>query len=317
MEAVPIPDLRTMGSRPGRRPSPDLLDTLYICQQRQDWYRDYARSNSEPSLGFVGSTRATADIEQTAGEMRAALGFDLAARRDMRTWQEALRRFVEQAEDLGVLVMISGIVGSNTHRGLDPEEFRGFALSDPLAPLVFINGKDTRSAQMFTLAHELAHIWVGESALSDASAGTLPDATVEQWCNRVAAELLVPLSGLVAELRFDAAVEAEVARLARVFKVSTLVVIRRLHDAGRLEQQEMWRLYRAELERLRSRGRTSSSGGGNYYLSQRARVGRRFARAVCASTWEGRSSFTEAFRLLSVRKMETFRKLGETVGVGS
>lgn len=315
VESVPIPDMRTMGSRRPGRPTPDLLDTIYLCQQRQDWYRDFARASGEPPLDFVGSARTTDDPEQVAGVMRTALGFDVEGRQEARTWEEALRVFVEQAEATGVLVMISGIVGANSHRALDPEEFRGFALCDRVAPVVFINGADTRAAQMFTLAHELAHVWLGESALTDSGAGVLPDAGVERWCNRAAAELLVPLARLRVELRADAALDAEIARLARVFKVSTLVIIRRLHDLGQLDRQEMWQLYEAELARLRTLSR--SRGGGDFYRTQRARVGRRFARAVFTSTWEGRSSFTEAFRLLGVRKMATFKNLGTAVGLGA
>jgi hypothetical protein len=160
IEKVPIPDLRTMAGARRDRPSPDLLDTLYLCQQRQEWFRDYARAEGEDRLTFVGSAKLNAPPEKNAARMRDFLGFDLEARRRMGTWTEALRCFIEQADRLGVLVMVNGVVGNNNLRKLDPEEFRGFALADEWAPLVFVNGADTKAAQIFTLAHELAHIWL-------------------------------------------------------------------------------------------------------------------------------------------------------------
>ena len=196
VEAVPIPDFRAPAASRVNRPSPDLLDSIYICQQRQEWYRDFARSEGEDRLHFVGSAELTSSVTEIAARMRAALGFDVEERRRIPTWTDALRRFIDQADLLGVLVMISGVVGSNNRRKLDPNEFRGFALSDDLAPLVFINGADTKAAQMFTLAHELAHIWLGQSALSDVDPVSAPSNRVEIWCNQVAAELLVPIEGL-------------------------------------------------------------------------------------------------------------------------
>ena len=147
----------------------------------------------------------------------------------MATWTDALRHFIDQADTLGILVMCSGVVLNNNRRHLDPEEFRGFAMADALAPLVFINGADTKAAQMFTLAHELAHIWIGQSAVSDAQALLLPNMEVENWCNQVAAELLVPLAVLRGEYNRAAELGNEVSRLARHFKVSTLVILRRIH----------------------------------------------------------------------------------------
>ncbi len=314
VERVPIPDFRTVANIYMDRPSPDLLDTVYLCQQRQDWYRDFARSMHEPALDFVGSARLDDDIVRTAATMRRSLGLDLEERRKLASWTDALQRFIDQADALGVLVIVSGVVGSNNRRGLNPHEFRGFALADPLAPLVFINGADTKAAQMFTLAHELAHLWLGQSAVSDAEARAAPAQGVERWCNRVAAELLVPLSALRDEFDGRADLRDELRRLARRFKVSSLVILRRIHDAGRLARDELWTAYDAELERLNA---LPKGDGGNFYLTLGARVSKRFARALVVNTLEGRTAFTETFRMLGLKKMTTFNELGRSLGVGS
>ena len=236
----------------------------------------------------------------------------LEERRKIPTWTEALRRFIQQADSFGIMVMVSGIVGSNTRRPLDPKEFRGFSLSDPLAPLVFINGKDTKAAQMFTLAHELAHIWLGETTLSDVGPATMPSNKVEVWCNLVAAELLVPLSVLREAHESGNSLREELDRLARWFKVSTLVILRRLHDAGKLTRGELWQAYNEEVDRLLA---MSKGGGGNFYLTLPARVSKRFARALIISTLEGHTLHRDAFRLLGFRKYATFRELGYQLGV--
>jgi Zn-dependent peptidase ImmA (M78 family) len=310
VEEVPIRDLRTVESRAVGEPSPDLLDTLYLCQRRQAWYRDYARSAGEEPRAFVGSARVDDPVEETAARMRDALSFDVEARRHCPTWTEALRRFVEQADAIGVLVMVSGVVGSDNRRGLDPSEFRGFALADDLAPLIFVNGADTKAAQMFTLAHELAHLWLGESALSDVGPDSRPVHRVEVWCNRVAAELLVPLATLRKSLPAGGALEA-VPALARRFKVSTLVILRRLFDARRLSRVDFEQAYASELERLLAIPRAS---GGNFYLTQAARLSRRFAQALVGSTLEGQTLYRDAFRMLGVRKEATFQELGRSLG---
>ena len=310
-EHIPIPDLRTVASRGIQQPSPNLLDTIYLCQQRQAWYRDYARSVGDKNVSFVGSVRRATPIEQVAERMRQTLDFDLEARRECGTWTEALRLFIEQADDLGILVMCSSVVGSNNQRKLDTDEFRGFALVDEYAPLVFINGADTKAGQMFTLAHELAHIWLGESALSDVTPASAPSQQIEVWCNRIAAELLVPLEILRQELHREDPLAA-VPRLARRFKVSTLVVLRRILDARQIDRATFEHAYEDEVARLRV---LSRSRGGDFYLTLGARASKRFARAMVISTLEGQSSFTEAFRLLGLRKMETFRDLGQSLGV--
>jgi Zn-dependent peptidase ImmA (M78 family) len=309
---VPIPDFRTIGNRRIEHPSPDLLDTIYLCQQRQEWYRDFARSQGDESLRFVGSATLKNDVQETAALIRDQLGFDLEARRQMPTWTEALRRFIEQADAIGVLVMVNGVVSNNNYRKLNPDEFRGFALSDPLAPLVFINGADTKAAQMFTLAHEITHIWLGQSALSDIAPISTPTHDVERWCNEAAAELLVPLAVLRSEIRRNEELRDALDRLARRFKVSTLVILRRIYDAGVLKKDQFWRAYQQELDRL---GAIAKSSGGDFYLTQAARVGKRFARALVTSTLEGQTLHRDAFRLLGFSKLATFRELGHSLGL--
>lgn len=309
-ERLPIPDLRTVASRPITQPSPDLLDVIYLCQRRQAWYREFAESVRDEPLNFVGSAQLDSPDVNVAAHMRRSLDFDMDARRNCRTWTDALRLFIERAEDAGVLVMVSGVVGSNTHRTLDPDEFRGFALVDDLAPVVFVNGADTLAARMFTLAHELAHIWLGESGVSDVGPASAPSKRVEAWCNRVAAEFLVPLSELRRELGAGDP-QAEMQPLARQFKVSTLVILRRLLDARRLSRRQFDEAYKEEWQRLASRPRSS---GGDFYLTHGLRVSRRFARAVVASTLEGQTLYRDAFQMLGIAKEATFREVSRKLG---
>lgn len=310
-ESLPIPDLRTIAGRGVRSPSPDLLETIYVCQRRQAWYRDYARRVHDEPFAFVGSMKIDEDPNEAAARIRQHLPFELEERRECSTWSEALRLLIERAEDTGVLVMLSGVVGSNNQRPLDPNEFRGFALADELAPLIFINGADTKAAQIFTVAHELAHIWLGESALSDVGPSSTPRQRIEQWCNCVAAEVLVPLEALRNELGQRDALDA-VPDLARTFKVSTLVILRRILDAQRVSRSRFEQAYAEELPRLIGRSRPI---GGDFYRTQAVRISRRFARAVITNTMEGHTLYRDAFNMLGVKRDETFRKLGRALEV--
>ncbi len=311
-DEVPIPDLRTVGDRGVRRPSPDLLDTIYQCQQRQDWYRDYARGIGLDPVPYVGSLSAATPVDEAAPAVTAAMSFSIEQRGS--NWSEAFGYLRDQAEDSGVLVMVSGVVGSNTRRKLNPAEFRGFALTDPLAPLVFVNGADTKAAQIFTLAHELAHIWLGESALSDADLGVQATHEVERWCNRVAAEVLVPLEALQSDFNARADLTDELDRLARRFKSSTLVVLRRVHEAGYLPWDAYRRAYSTEFRRVMDLI-GAGGGGGDFYNTQPARVSKRFARSVIVSTLEGQTLYADAFQMLGLKKLATFNGMAERLEV--
>jgi len=317
-ERIPIPDFRTIGGTPVVQPSPDLLDTIYLCQQRQDWYRDYAQEYQLGPVPFVESLRIQMPTHEAAASITSELGFSIKQRGS--TWTDALVYLRKQAVYAGVLVMINGVVGADTNRKLNPEEFRGFALVDSLAPVVFVNGADTKAAQIFTLAHEMAHIWLGKTALSDSNLGVNPTNKVEQWCNKVAAEVLVPSDSLREQFRpgTDLSIESnlniELKRLANYFKTSTLVVLRRIHELDFLSWEDYRSAYQSELQRVIVPERTGS-GGGNFYNNLLVKVSNPFARAVVTSTLEGRTLYTDAFRMLGIKKLSTFNRLSDHLGI--
>ena len=314
-ERLPIPDFRTVDGVELSQPSPNLLDIIYACQERQSWFREFAQATRQPKRDFIGSVNQQVAPEDAARRIRTAIGLDLDARAACPTWEDALRLFIANADQAGILVMVSGIVHSNTSRKLNTDEFRGFALSDPLAPLIFINGSDSKSAQMFTLAHELAHLWLNETGLSNASAFPLRGhRPVEVWCNAVAAELLVPLTALRPSLIDGESVSDATRRLSRQFKVSTLVILRRLLDAGWLRRSEFDQAWAMEMARLREIADRRKPGG-DFYRSTVSRVSKRFTQALISSTLEGQTLYRDAFRMLGVKKNESFNQLGREVGV--
>ena len=311
VEEMPIPDLRTIGDRGIAQPSGNMLDTIYICQRRQDWYREYALSIGEEPLPFIGSARIDDSVVDTAAQMRRVLNLDTEGWREHPDWETAFRAFIRQVEYAGILVMVNGVVENNTRRKLDPGEFRGFALCDDLAPLVFINNADAKAAQLFTLAHELAHLWHGESALSDVSPNPALDRgrQVERWCNRIAAELLLPLAELESILPPGDPLAA-VELIRRQFKVSALVVLRRLYEAGRISDAEFQDAYESEQRRLQS----LTGSGGNFYPTLMSRVGRRFSHAVMRTALSGSTLYRDAYSLLGIRKTATFDELRAQLG---
>ncbi|MGP9846065.1 ImmA/IrrE family metallo-endopeptidase [Brachybacterium sp. 107] len=315
IEPLPMPDLRTIKDAAVRRPSADLLDTIYLCQERQDWYRDFATENGLDPVSYIGSVSIEDAPAKVAHRMHELLGDAHPGPVVPGSWSATFRRLVDGIEASGALVMVSGVVGANTHRMLDPREFRGFALADEIAPLVYVNGADTKAAQIFTLIHEFAHLWLGGSALSDANVAERSVNTTERWCNDVAAEFLVPLDLLRAVYRGDASPEA-LDELARQFSVSTLVMLRRIADAGFLAWVDFRARYIDEERRVLAKLAEvrEAGGGGNYYNTQPLRLSRQFARSVIESTHEGNTRYRDAYQLLGLTKHSTFEGLADQLG---
>jgi Zn-dependent peptidase ImmA (M78 family) len=296
VEQFPIPYYRTITDKRLRTPSPNLLDTIYSMQQRQEWLRQFLIEEGETKLPFVASAKLTDNPNEVASKIRNVLGLTKQWATEHKSWQEALRALYKRIEEINIIVVASGIVGNNTSRKLNVEEFRGFVLYDDIAPLIFVNSDDGKAAQMFTLAHEIAHIWFGNSAAFDLRELQSSDDAMEQICNHVAAELLVPQSELK-EIWANAERTKEPFQFAaRNFKVSPLVAARRALDIKLITKKKFFDFYEA-YQKDERRKKSKKSEGGDFWADQNYRIGRRFGETVVNAAKEGRLLFTEAYQL--------------------
>lgn len=314
-ERLPVPHFRSLGDEASRKPSPNLLDTVQIMQNRQAWMRDFLIEKGQEPVPFVRPVQLDEQPAVLGQRMRRILGFEEGWAASQRTWTEALRALREGMEAVGILVVVNGIVGNNTHRKLDVDEFRGFVLVDQYAPLVFVNGADGKAAQMFTLAHELAHVFFGSSAAFDLREMQPANDPTEQACNRLAAEFLIPEQEL-RQVWPSASTEPEPFQtIARQFKVSVLVAARRALDLGLIEREgflEFYEDYQSDERRVAAR----RPDGGDFYANQNLRVGRRFASAVVRAAKEGNLLYSDAYQLTGLYG-KTFDRYAATLGIGA
>ena len=297
-DRLPIADFRARQPDQHRYPSVELLDTISSMQRRQDWlHEELIRLGTFP-CGLVGSFGTNSAIREAADVIRKEVDLAPDWAGNTASWSEAQRQLIGAIETAGVFVVVNGIVGNNTSRQLDPEEFLGFALVDKYAPMIFVNGADFIASQNFSLVHELVHICIGKTGLSaDLGDGTGSD-TAELFCNRIAAEYLVPVDSLARAWDLagsHAGLPSALQELARTFKVSEAVVVRKLHSDGLIGSDTVRDFFRG---RVRRPERPPSSKGGNFRANQRYRLGNRFASLIVPALHERRLGYREA-RLLT------------------
>jgi Zn-dependent peptidase ImmA (M78 family)/transcriptional regulator with XRE-family HTH domain len=315
-EKLPIPDLRTRDGMPRQGLGADFLDLLRDVMFKRGWYQDYLENHGAGLLPFVGKFAADAPVDTVAADIREALRINPGElSKSAGTWEQHLNDLFDRCEDIGIWVMRTGYVGSNTRRTLDVSDFRGFAIADRLALLIFINGRDAKAAQAFTLAHELAHIWLGQSGVSDPYLNRVSDheAGIERKCNAIAAEVLVPRSRFMDAWDDGRNLAWNAQTLSHRFKVSRVVIARRALDCGKITWDEHQAFF--EQERLGWQ-KQDDSGSGIFYATVPVKNGRRFTRAMLNSAMSGDLMLRDAGSLLHM-KPATVQKLHARNSMGS
>ncbi len=312
-EKLPLRDFRTTAGE-SSRPSADLLDTVYAMQRRQQWLRQERIDSDAGTVDVVGSARLIDDPVAIGQEMRRMLGFENGWASRVSSWESAVSELRQAIERIGITVVINGVVGNNTSRKLDVREFRGFAVIDAHAPLIFVNGADSKSAQMFTLAHELAHVWLGsEGEGVSGFDGIFPGSgRIETFCDQAAAEFLVPAREMKEKWKEVRGASDPFVQAARFFKVSPVVAGRRAMDLRLVNRETFFQFYRDYTGQQQQREK-GAGGGGDFYNNQNTRIGKPFALSVIHAALEGRLSFKEAYALTDLHGgafQEYARRLG-------
>ncbi|WP_061150784.1 helix-turn-helix domain-containing protein [Caballeronia arvi] len=312
-EQLPIADFRTVGDDPVRPLSADFRELLNMVLRKQTWYREFRQQQGDGPLSYIGRFGTDATSAEIAADIKRVLDLSEQSRIDSRDWEAYLKLLIERIEDAGVLVMRSGVVGNNTHRPLSVEEFRGFVLADSFAPVIFLNGRDAKAAQIFTLIHELAHVWIGVSGVSNEGLAVehVRISEVERLCNAVAAEFLVPAREIRARWDRRTDFAAQVRDLSREFKVSAVVVARRAVEIGLASWPAFTRFFQLERARWET-AVTRRSGGGNPYRTSTIRNSKLLTRAVLETAFEGRMLLRDAGHLLGIAPAN-LRKLADSV----
>jgi Zn-dependent peptidase ImmA (M78 family)/DNA-binding transcriptional regulator YiaG len=312
-DKLPIPDLRTFKNEPIGELSPEFKSLLNDIILKQKWYKDYILENEGEEKYFLEQFTINSDKEEIINNINQLLNLDDLIGKSLDK-RKLLNKLTQRIEKLDILVMKNGIVGSNTHKPLDTNEFRGFAIYDKFAPLIFINSKDTVSAQTFTLIHEFVHLIIGESGVSLLDLNHT-DNEIELFCNELTAEILVPIKLL--DIYWDKSVDFEehYMELSNIFSVSTLVILNKLYGLGYINYSTYDTYVQVENEKfIKYLTTKKKTAGGDFYKTLKTKNGTNFSNALVVSTLEGKTLYKEAATLLNTSS-SSINKFAQELGI--
>lgn len=300
-ETIPFPFFRT-GNQQTDKVSLNVFDTIQILQRRQDWITEYLQDNEQEPLSFVGRFNENATANEVVADIRNTLELQPNWACNFATWEETLAFITNKIEAIGVFINFNGIVENNTHRPIPVDECRGFVLVNQYAPFMFVNAADAKAAQLFTIIHELAHIWLGESAGFDNQNLMPADDPTEKLCDAIAAEFLVPASSLI-DIWQD---KPSIDYARRYFKVSPIVIGRRAMDLGLITKGEFFTFYKGYMDSFKQK-KENQKGGGDFYATARKRVSVTFASYVNQAVNQNKLLYRDAYKITGL-KGDTYQK---------
>lgn len=315
IEKIDLLEYRTIDSVELANPSRDLIDTIHDMEYVRDWMRDYRKDTGFGILPFVGSLRDYTDAGVIADIIRKDIELDIDWYTRFNSISDAFNYIRNLLEQCCVIVMLNGIVGKNTHRPLNVDEFRAFAMIDQYAPLVFINSADSQGAKLFSILHEAAHIWLGVDDLYNDRKQSDKVSDIEVLCNAVASELIVPTDYFIQAWKKDDKSDLfeKINMIAKIFNCSDIVIARKALDNQLIVRNVYDKIVRNAIDEYKRMKENKKSTGGNYYNTMETRLDGGFVRALSESINSGRTTYTEAYRLTNTSR-KTFAEIASRLG---
>lgn len=276
----------------------NVNETVEILQERQAWLSDYFKENNADKNPVIGIYRNEKDMTTILQGISSYLEFEDDWNLKLKTPEKTLAFLGDKFEERNIIATFNSIVNNNAHRAMPVKLCRGFCLVDDYVPFIFVNSADSKKAQIFTMLHELVHIFISFTAgFGDCGVEKLPDSR-ESLCDKIAAEILVPKNLL---LKYKASKSN--AELSDYFKASEIVILRRKLDCGLISKSQFFAEYN-NLSPYKKIGRS----GGNFYATAEQRINPKFLRCLNNAMHNRSITPMEAYHLAGL-KGDTFTRL--------
>jgi len=314
-----IRDFRHLPDARLRAFSPELMQLIHSLEYRQEWLREWRIKEGEEKIDFIGSLTINMAPEKVASEIKKILGIDIEEHFRCRTREDTLLLWIRHAEALGINISRQSDIAT--------EEARGFVLTDEYAPFIYLNSSDAKVALLFTLIHELVHLWLNLPGISNLEGigrnGKTENDRIEIFCNKVASLVLLDEKSFSEEWAKTAktdTLEKRISDVANKVKVSDEVVARRLLDKNmitvekyadlRRQFKERWMQFKKDAKIKRQ----DSVSFPSPHLMTVLGNGKLFTTAVLDSYSGGFLPSTTAAALLNA-KVHNFEKLAAYAGM--
>ncbi len=304
-EKIPITFYRSNGVIV-ESPPLEIKDLVNSIKSKQEWLRDYFVDNNYESLSFVGDLKdfSKIKVEEGAEIIRRALSINKKWFKETNK-SGVFRYWIDKIESNRVFIISTGFV-KNNKRPIDVEVCKGFTLVDDMCPFIYINTNNLGGGRIFTLIHELVHVFVGNSIGVSYEPIHPSSQPLENFCDQIASELLVPKRDfeLIWNSIFGSFTE-KFTRIANIFHISKLVIAKKALDSKYIELADFWNFYNQYTKTPYSKSKT-----GNYWNSKPYEVSRKFFSFVDIALNQGKILPSNAYRLTNMKSKtyDNFKK---------